>query len=125
MGILPPKVVTILISGKVYDRCTNQNLPSEVIFINEETGDTVQRVKNNAASGEYSFVMNAGKAMKLKGIAISKGYPNGIELLPIPETKEYKELKQDFILGMSPTLSATYGISDYVKIFLQLLQKIS
>jgi hypothetical protein len=115
MGILPPKVVTILISGKVYDRCTNQNLPSEVIFINEETGDTVQRVKNNAASGEYSFVMNAGKAMKLKGIAISKGYPNGIELLPIPETKEYKELKQDFILGMSPTLSATYGISDYVK----------
>lgn len=115
MGILPPKVVTILVSGKVYDRCTGQNLPADIVFINEETGDTVQRVKNNAASGEYSFVLNAGKAMKLKGIAISKGYPNGIEVLPIPETKEYKELKQDFVLGMSPQLGATYEISDYVK----------
>lgn len=116
MGLLPPRVVNILVTGRVYDQCTQGNLPADLFFVDSETGDTVNVSKTNSATGEYSFVMTAPKkAARLKVTGSSAGYPPINESIDIPETKKYIEIRKDFPLGEQPVLTATYDISDYVK----------
>ncbi len=114
MGILPPRVVNVLVAGRVFDLCTGANLPAELAFVNAATGDTLQVARTNAASGEYSFVINAGDEMKIKIYGGSSGYAAILDSLTVPATKAYMELRKDFPLGQSPVLAATYEISRYV-----------
>jgi len=115
MGLLPPRTVTVLVAGRVYDQCTEQNLPADLVFIDHKKGDTLQVVKTNFATGNYSFVVNAEGAMTIDVYGTSQGYANIVDTIMIPKVEKYTEFKKDFPLGESPTLAATYEISKYVK----------
>jgi outer membrane protein OmpA-like peptidoglycan-associated protein len=115
MGILPPKTVTVLIKGRVYDLCTNNNLPSEVYFVDAKKGDTLYTAKTTTSKGDYSFVINAEGAMVMNVIGNSPGYKAIADTIGVPETKVYMEITKDFPLGQQPTIGASYEISDFVK----------
>jgi outer membrane protein OmpA-like peptidoglycan-associated protein len=115
MGLLPPRIINVLVAGRVFDQCTQGNLPADLVFVNAATGDTVNASRTNTATGEYSFVMVGGPAIKLNVYGTSEGYPPIKETIDIPETKVYKEIRKDFPLGEQPVLSATYQISPYVQ----------
>lgn len=116
MGLLPPRTITVLIAGRVYDMCTQGNLPADLVFIDSETGDTLNRSRTNIATGGYSFVINAtGNAMKINVYGTSTGYPAIRETIDVPETNQYLEIRRDFPVGEQPVLSATYDVSDYVQ----------
>jgi len=113
MGLLPPRIINVLIAGRVFDQCTQGNLPAELVFINSATGDTVNVSRTNTATGEFSFVMVGGPAMKLNVFGVSEGYPPIRESIDVPETKVYKEIRRDFPLGEQPVLSTFIKKSDY------------
>lgn len=116
MGLLPPVTITVLVTGRVYDMCTQGNLPADLTFVDAATGETLNVSKTNIATGVYSFVINVtGKAMSIKATGVSPGYPQISETIEVPETKSYLEIRRDFPVGEQPVLSATYDISDYVK----------
>jgi outer membrane protein OmpA-like peptidoglycan-associated protein len=114
MGILPPRVINVLIAGRVFDQCTQGNLPADLVFIDGENGDTINVSRTNSTTGEYSFVMNGGKRKVLQVYGSSEGYPPIRDSIVVPETKVYLEIRRDFPLGEQPVLRATYQISDYV-----------
>lgn len=115
MGILPPRVVNVLITGRVFDQCTQRDLPAELVFTNAETGDTLNVTKTNISTGEYSFVINAVKPIKIRVNGVSAGYPEIKDVtIDVPKTDKYMEIRRDFPLGETPKLSATYEISEYV-----------
>jgi outer membrane protein OmpA-like peptidoglycan-associated protein len=115
MGILPPRTVAVLIQGRVFDKCTNGNLPTDLIFVNDATGDTLYTAKTNMTSGEYSFVVNAEGKMRIKVYGESPGYDAIRDTIIVPEVKEYTEIRRDYPLGEGPKIGATYGIADYIK----------
>jgi outer membrane protein OmpA-like peptidoglycan-associated protein len=115
MGILPPKTVTILIAGRVFDLCTNNNLPSELLFVDATKGDTLYTAKTTTGNGEYSFVVNAEGAMTIKVTGLSPGYPAIADTIGVPPTKTYMEIRKDFPLGQQPTISALVDTADYIK----------
>jgi outer membrane protein OmpA-like peptidoglycan-associated protein len=115
MGLLPPKTVTILIKGRVYDLCTNSSLPSDLTFTNVKTGDALYVAKTSTAKGDYSFVINAEGAMTVRVTGSSPGYKAIDDTINVPETKQYMEITKDFPLGQQPTLGATYEIPAYTK----------
>ncbi len=114
MGLLPPRTVTVLVAGRVYDQCTDKNLPADLVFIDHKNGDTIQAVKTNFSTGNYSFVINAEGAMSIDVYGTSDGYSNIVDTIQIPKVASYTEFRKDFPLGMPPTLAATYDISKYV-----------
>jgi outer membrane protein OmpA-like peptidoglycan-associated protein len=115
MGILPPKTVTILITGRVFDLCTNNNLPSELLFVDANKGDTLYTAKTTTGNGEYSFVVNAEGAMTIKVTGLSPGYPAISDTIGVPVTKTYMEIRKDFPLGQQPTIGALVDTADYIK----------
>ncbi len=116
MGLLPPRTITVLVAGRVYDMCTQGNLPADLVFIDSETGDTLNSSRTNSSTGAYSFVVNAtGRPMVIDVYGRSAGYPAIRDTIQIPETKQYLEIRHDFPVGEQPVLSATYEIADYVK----------
>ncbi len=115
MGILPPRVVNILVAGRVYDQCTQGNLPADLYFVDAATGDTVNVSKTNSTTGEYSFVIPSTVARRLTVSGSSPGYPTISNSIDIPAVKKYTEIRKDFPLGEQPVLNAIYEIADYVK----------
>ncbi|MCE7934575.1 MAG: hypothetical protein DYG96_08275 [Chlorobi bacterium CHB2] len=115
MGLLPPRTVTILIKGRVFDQCTGDNLPADLTFVNRQNGETIQAVKTNMATGTYSFVVNAEGAMTIDVAGNSPGYKAIKETIEVPKTTKYMEITKDFPLGEMPVLGATYDTSDYVR----------
>ncbi len=117
MGLLPPRVVNVLIAGRVFDQCTNGNLPADLVFVNAKTGDTIQRASTNTTTGEYSFVVNieGGGAMNINVTGTVSGYPDIAGTIAIPDTKVYMEIRKDFPIGVMPQLAATYDIAEYIK----------
>lgn len=116
MGLLPPRTIAVLIAGRVFDMCTQGNLPAELVFTDGETGEVLNTSNTNITTGKYSFVINAtGKPMKIIVRGRSSGYPEINDTILIPETKQYLEITRDFPVGEQPTLSASYEIADYVK----------
>lgn len=115
MGILPPRTVAVLIQGRVFDQCTGSNLPAEMVFVNEATGDTLHAAQTNMQTGEYSFVVNALGKMRLKVYGASPGYPNFTDTIGIPEVKSYTEIRRDYPIGVQPKLSWFADTADYVK----------
>lgn len=116
MGILPPRTVTVLVKGRVYDVCTDGNLPGELAITNKGTGEVIQTVTTNTATGEYSVVMDVDQDESM-AIGISgtvPGYGNITADIDIPASNEYREITRDFPLGESPTLSYTVPVSDYI-----------
>ena len=116
MGILPPRTTTVLIAGRVYDVCTDGNLPASLTFTNTATGEVVNTTSTNTATGEYSFVMDVGLD-EAYTIAVSGNAPNygAIDAtIEIPPSKEYREIRRDFPLGQVPELSFTVPVSDYI-----------
>ena len=79
MGLLPPRTVTVLIAGRVYDVCTDGNLEGELTFTNTTTGEVVHTAKTNSATGEYSFVMDVGQdeAFTIAAAGNVPGYGEG------------------------------------------------
>lgn len=116
MGLLPPKIINVLIVGRVYDQCTNTNLASNIAFTNAATGERIHAAVTNTSTGEYNFVITAGKepititatGQSSDGQAISG-------TIEVPAAKEYMEIRKDFPLGQMPTLVANYEIADYVR----------
>jgi outer membrane protein OmpA-like peptidoglycan-associated protein len=115
MGILPPKTVTILIAGRVFDLCTNNNLPSELYFVDAKKGDTLYTAKTTTGNGEYSFVVNAEGAMTINVTGSSPGYPAISDTIGVPPTKTYLEIRKDFPLGQQPSIGALVDTADYIK----------
>ena len=115
MGLLPPRTVTVLIKGRVYDLCTDENLPADLVFIDHKKQDTLQVVKTNSASGTYSFVVNAEGAMQIDVYGGSPGYKAIKDTIGIPKTDKYIEIVKNFPLGESPTLGATMDTSKYTR----------
>lgn len=115
MGLMPPRIINVLIAGRVYDQCTQGNLPADFVFINAATGDTINRSRTNISTGEYSFVTAGGDAMKINVVGNSAGYPTVISTIDVPATTQYLEIRKDFPIGEQPMLSASYQISDYVQ----------
>lgn len=116
MGILPPRTVTVLIAGRIYDVCTNGNLEGDLVFTNAETGEVLQNASTNSATGEYSFVMDIGQTQALK-ININgevRGYDKIVATIDVPASNEYREIRRDFPLGQVPELAYTVPISDYI-----------
>ncbi len=116
MGILPPRTTTVLIAGRVYDVCTDGNLPASLTFTNTATGEVVNTMSTNSATGEYSFVMDIGLdeaySIAVTGNVPSYGAINAT--IDIPASKEYREIRRDFPLGQIPELSYTVPVSDYI-----------
>jgi outer membrane protein OmpA-like peptidoglycan-associated protein len=115
MGLLPPRIINVLVAGRVYDQCTQGNLPADLVFINAATGDTLNHSKTNNSTGEYSFVFPGGKDMTINVYGNSSGYPAIVDTIHVPETKKYLEIHKNFPLGEQPVLTASYQIADYVK----------
>ncbi|MBS1912473.1 MAG: PD40 domain-containing protein [Bacteroidetes bacterium] len=115
MGLLPPKIINVLIAGRVFDQCTQGNLPADLVFTNAATGDTLNVSKTNSSTGEYSFVISAGKPMKINVNGESKGYAPIKDVIEVPETQKYMEIHRDYPLGEQPVLSWTADTADYVK----------
>ena len=116
MGLLPPRTVTVLIAGRVYDVCTDGNLESELTFTNTTTGEVVHTVETNTATGEYSFVMDVdqNEAFNIAVAGNTEGYNNIEATIEVPASKEYREIRRDFPLGEVPTLAWTAPQSDYI-----------
>jgi outer membrane protein OmpA-like peptidoglycan-associated protein len=115
MGLLPPKVINVLVKGRVFDLCTGGNLVADLNFTNAATGEVLQTVKTNAATGEYSFVIPGGPAMTINVAGTSGSYPSIASTINVPETKVFLEIVKDFPLGEQPRLSTIIDTSDYVK----------
>lgn len=116
MGLLPPRTVTVLIAGRIYDVCTDGNLPASLTFTNTKTGEVMNTASTNAATGEYSFVQDIGQDENLS-IAVSgtvPGYGDITATIEVPASKEYREIRRDFPLGQVPQLSFTVPVSDYI-----------
>lgn len=116
MGLLPPRTVTVMVQGRVYDVCTDGNLPGELTITNTATGEVIQTVATNTATGKYSVVMDVDQdeAMQLAISGNVPGYGNISADIDIPASKEYREITRDFPLGESPTLAYTVPVSDYI-----------
>lgn len=116
MGLLPPRTVTVLIAGRIYDVCTDGNLPATLTFTNTKTGEVLNTTSTNSASGEYSFVQDIGQDEGL-AIAVSgtvPGYGDISATIDVPASKEYREIRRDFPLGQVPQLAYTVPVSDYI-----------
>ncbi|MDB5035656.1 MAG: Immunogenic 75 kDa protein [Chlorobi bacterium] len=115
VGLLPPRIINVLVAGRVFDQCTQGNLPADLVFINEGTGDTLNVSKTNTSTGQFSFVTVGGKAMTIRVIGRSAGYPGINDTITVPATDKYLEIKKNFPLGEQPVLSATYQIAPYIQ----------
>lgn len=116
MGLLPPRTVTVLIAGRIYDVCTDGNLPATLTFTNTKTGEVLNTASTNSASGEYSFVQDIGQneAMQIAITGTVPGYGDISATIDVPALKEYREIRRDFPLGQVPTLAYTVPVSDYI-----------
>lgn len=116
MGILPPRTVTVLIKGRVYDVCTDGNLPGTLKITNKVTGEELQTVSPNSSTGAYSFVMDVDQddAMQIGIAGTVPGYGNVTADIELAPSKEYREITRDFPLGEVPTLAYTVPVSDYI-----------
>jgi outer membrane protein OmpA-like peptidoglycan-associated protein len=116
MGLLPPKIINVLVLGRVFDQCTNSNLSSNLTFTNAATGETMHTAATTTSTGEYNFVVTAGKnpiTINVTGQASNGEQVTGT--IEVPAAKEYMEIRKDFPLGKMPTITANYDIADYVK----------
>ena len=116
MGLLPPRTVTVLIAGRVYDVCTDGNLPASLSFTNTTTGEVVHTASTNSATGEYSFVMDVGQDEGFD-IAVTGNVPGYGDVqadIEVPASREYREIRRDFPLGETPELAWTAPQSDYI-----------
>lgn len=116
MGLLPPRTVTVLIAGRIYDVCTDGNLPATLTFTNTRTGEVMNTIATNSSTGEYSFVQDIGQDEALS-IAVSgtvPGYGDISATIDVPASKEYREIRRDFPLGQVPQLAYTVPVSDYI-----------
>lgn len=116
MGLLPPRTVTVLIAGRVYDVCTDGNLEGELTFTNTTTGEVVHTAKTNSATGEYSFVMDVGQdeAFTIAAAGNVPGYGEVTATIDVPASREYREIRRDFPLGETPELAWDAPQSDYI-----------
>lgn len=115
MGILPPKIVNVLVLGRVFDQCTQSSLASKVTFTNTNTGQVVHEATTTSASGDYNFVIQAGKQpIIIKAAGASSDGEEISANIEIPAAKEYMEIRKDFPLGKMPTLTPVIAVSDYV-----------
>ena len=116
MGLLPPRTVTVLIAGRVYDVCIDENLPASLSFTNTTTGEVVHTTNTNSATGEYSFVIDIGQneAFNIAATGNVPGYGDVQADIEVPASREYREVRRDFPLGESPELAWTAPQSDYI-----------
>lgn len=116
MGLLPPRTTTVLITGRVYDVCTDGNLPASLSFTNKATGEVVNTANTNTSTGEYSFVMDVDmdQAYSIGVTGSVPGYGGIDATIEVPASKEYREVRRDFPLGENPVLSFTVPVSDYI-----------
>ena len=116
MGLLPPRTVTVLIAGRIYDVCTDGNLPGELSFTNTTTGEVVHTAKTNSSTGEYSFVMDVDQdeAFTIAVAGNVPGYGDIETKIDVPASREYREIRRDFPLGETPELAWTAPQSDYI-----------
>ena len=117
MGILPPRTVTMLVKGRIYDVCTDGNLPASLTVTNRATGEVIQTISTNRETGEYSFVMDVeqGEAVGLDIAGDVPGYgPVSSDIVLADGLTEYREFERDFPVGDVPTLSYTVPQSDYI-----------
>jgi outer membrane protein OmpA-like peptidoglycan-associated protein len=115
MGLLPPKIINVLVLGRVFDQCTNSSLASNITFTNAATGETIHTAATNTSTGEYNFVVTAGKnpiTINVTGQASTGEAVTGT--IEIPAAKAYMEIRKDFPLGQMPTITANYEIADYI-----------
>ncbi len=100
-----------------YDLCSQGDLPSNLLFTNAETGDTLATKETTSKDGKYSFVVTVGqnKPMTIKVVGRSEGYDPIDATIDIPATSTYKEITKDFPLGQQPALSWHADTADYIK----------
>lgn len=116
MGLLPPKIINVLVLGRVYDQCTQSSLASNITFTNTATGEVLHTANTTTATGEYNFVVTAGKNPII--INASGQSANGETIsgtIEVPAAKAYMEIRKDFPLGEMPVLTANYEIADYIR----------
>ncbi|MEP7220224.1 MAG: T9SS type A sorting domain-containing protein, partial [Bacteroidota bacterium] len=98
MALLPPPVVTVMVSGRVFERSSGASIPADLVFVDSATGRVISGAASNSVSGEYSLVLNAGESSSIDVYGTAAGYGPIHEKIDIPSAKQYLEVRADIPL---------------------------
>jgi WD40-like Beta Propeller Repeat/Secretion system C-terminal sorting domain len=101
LGLLPPRTITALIHGRVFDQTSGNGVKATLTFIDSVSGDTLYNTATNQLTGDYAFVTNAGLATTIQVHGTSQGYGPVAGSIHVPEATQYIELRRDFPLASS------------------------
>lgn len=90
-----PKPV-VLLSGKVFNRKTQQPVETDIIYDNLATGVEVGRARSTPSTGDYKVTLPAGESYALRADAM--GYLSVNENLDFTAFTDYTELSKDLYL---------------------------
>jgi hypothetical protein len=99
VGTMPPRVTTVLITGRVFDRMTMINLPADLMFVDSATGETLYGATTSEFNGTYSLVLNGNDVRTVDVYGIVAGYGPIRTTIRIPALQSYTEIHDDFPLN--------------------------
>jgi hypothetical protein len=119
VGRMPPRVTTSLIVGRIFDRLTMVNIPTDLMFVDSATGETLYGVTTSEINGTYSLVLNGNEFSTVEVYGVATGYGPIRATIHIPKAQSYIEIRQDFPLNANVAAveeaSATTGNSPAIR----------